>query len=213
MRKILLLIFLGLTAWNASRLNADLDEFIHPEDPRHATFKAAFALMEERGVKTIVETGTARNGLKNCTGDGCSTPLFAEWASRHDAMLYSVDIDPSAILEASEASAPYESHVHFVTGDSLKFLRHFDRPIDFLYLDSLDFNVAEPHISQEHHLREIIAVYPFLKENSIIMIDDCALPFGGKGRLVIDYLLKRGWTIFLEKYQVILVRKKLTYFS
>lgn len=185
---------------------ADLDQFISPQDKRHHTFKAALALMEERNAKILVETGTARYGLKHCPDDGCSTPLFAHWASLHDAFLYSVDINPEAIAASAEAVCLYENSVSLITGNSILFLEHFHQRIDFLYLDSKDFEISNPTDSQEHHLQEIVAAYPFLSENSIVMIDDCDLPFGGKGLLVIDFLLSQGWHILVEGYQVILSR-------
>jgi hypothetical protein len=78
-------------------------------------------------------------------------------------------------------------------------------PIDFLYLDSYDYEWNNPSPSQEHHLREIQAAFPRLHENSVVMIDDCALPQGGKGKLAIEYLKERGWKILLEQYQTILI--------
>ena len=96
MNKILYLLTFAGTCFN-SLLFAKLEDFIHPEDKRYKTFRSTLELMEKRKVKTIVETGTARNGVKNCIGDGCSTPIFCEWASEHGAYVYSVDIDPLAI--------------------------------------------------------------------------------------------------------------------
>lgn len=182
-----------------------LADRIHSDDKRFATFQECFRLMEERNVKTIVETGTARYGLKNCSGDGCSTALFADWAKDHDAELFSVDIDPEAILESSEAVEPINDAVQFFTQDSISFLRDFGKPIDFLYLDSYDFDFKNPRPSQIHHLNEIKAVMPFLHENTIIMIDDCDLPHGGKGKFVIRFLVSNGWKIAMSGYQIILL--------
>lgn len=53
---------------------------IHVLDKRYSTFRLALDLMAQRHVKTIVETGTARGGDTNCVGDGCSTPIWAQWA-------------------------------------------------------------------------------------------------------------------------------------
>lgn len=88
----------------------------------------------------------------------------------------------------------------------MEFLSRFDRPIDFLYLDSWDFDFADPAPSQQHHLREIIAAYPRLHAQSMVLIDDCNLPHGGKGRLVIQYLAERGWRVLHSEYQTLLVR-------
>ena len=79
--------------------------------------------------------------------------------------------------------------------------------IDFLYLDSFDFELHNPSPSQEHHLKEIIAVAPRLRKSTIIMVDDCDLPYGGKGKLVIKWLKERGWVEHKSGYQVILVHK------
>ncbi len=185
--------------------NSPLRNRIAPCDKRFATFKYVLNLMSKREVKTIVETGTARNGECNCAGDGCSTPIWGTWAQQHGAFVYSVDIDPQAIQSSASACNAYHDCMSFVTSDSVEFLANFNKPIDFLYLDSYDFDFSNPAPSQEHHLKEIIAVYPCLHAKSIIMIDDCDLPFGGKGKLVIQYLLDKGWKIVLSGYQVILI--------
>ncbi len=178
---------------------------IDPQDKRAPSFKLCFELLEHRGAKTLVETGTARLGLTNCVGDGCSTPIFADWAKGHGAFLYSVDIDPNAIAESRAATLPINPQVQFTTQDSVAFLEAFDRQIDFLYLDSYDFDVNNPSPSQEHHLKEVVAAYSYLHEDTVIMIDDCDLPYGGKGRLVIEFLTARGWEVLFSGYQTILI--------
>lgn len=54
------------------------------------------------------------------------------------------------------------------------------------YLDSFDFDISNPLPSQKHHLKEIEAAYDKLTDNSVVMIDDCDLPGGGKGKGVIS---------------------------
>lgn len=176
-----------------------------PNDHRAPTFRKCFELLEARNAKILVETGTARDGAKNCGGDGCSTVLFAEWARDHGAALYSVDICPKAIKESKRAVTSINPHVHFATQDSVGFLRDFHQRIDFLYLDSYDFDSNNPTPSQKHHLHEIQAALPYLHKDSVIMIDDCALPHGGKGKLVIEYLTSLGWQVLMASYQAILV--------
>ncbi len=179
---------------------------ISSKDKRYATFKYAFDLMEERHVRTLVETGTARHGCSSCQRDGCSTLLFAHYAAVHQSCLYSVDINKNALQCAEEAIKPYLQNVVLQESDSVAFLRDFPYEIDFLYLDSYDFDLNCPDPSQQHHLNEIIAAYPHLTENSIVLIDDCGLPFGGKGKLVIEYLLEHGWKIVAQGYQILLVK-------
>lgn len=175
-------------------------------DKRYLTFLKAFELMDKRNVKVLIETGTARNGESNFIGDGGSTILFADWVSSHPAAhFYSVDIDKENLIQA-ERGVKNKSAVTFVCEDSISFLKKFPEKIDFLYLDSYDFDYRVPHLSQQHHLKEIEAAYDKLSPEAIVMIDDCALPYGGKGRLAIKFLTDRGWKKVVNAYQVILTR-------
>jgi hypothetical protein len=175
---------------------------------RYGTFALALDLLSIRKASILVETGTARNGLANCSGDGCSTIIFAEWVKNNGGKLYSIDINAENLQAAANALGDAASSVHLVHSDSIAFLRNFNHPIDFLYLDSCDLDFFNPIPSQEHHLQEIIAAYPWLTQNSIVMIDDSEtyLPGGGKGKLVIDFLMAKGWGILAHGYQVILVK-------
>ncbi len=175
-------------------------------DKRYPTFKRALALMEERGVKTIVETGTARGGESNFEGDGGSTVIFSHWAYKHNGSLNSVDINQVALNLAAGAVSLFQDQVNLVHDDSVHFLQHFPQTIDFLYLDSFDFDENNPQPSQQHHLKEIEAAYDKLSPRSIVMIDDCKLPHGGKGKEAISFLLNRGWKVIEDGYQVILTK-------
>ena len=172
---------------------------------RYKTFYLALELMAGRGARVIVETGTARQGRRDI-GDGCGTMILGDWAAQHGAKVYSVDIDEQALLMAEQALGPAREFVELVHNDSVEFLRNFNQTIDFLYLDSYDFEVSNPYASQRHHLNEITAAYPWLHQKSVVMIDDCGLPYGGKGRLVIQYLRKKGWKLVGKGYQVVLVK-------
>ena len=182
---------------------------ITPANPRYKTFASALTLMNERGAKTIVETGTTRGVNLNdiFAGDGGSTILFADWASKNNAQFSSVDINASSFESSKEIIAPYKNHVQLVVSDSVAFLEKFEGTIDMLYLDSYDFDANNPGPSQTHHLKEIIAAYPKLKKTSIILIDDCGLPHGGKGTLAIHYLQNMGWKVILQGYQVLLIQE------
>lgn len=186
-----------------------LEGKIPAHNHRYTTLIKVLDLMKERGVKTMVETGTSRGGLTAFEGDGGSSVIFSQFATDHSAQFYSVDIDRVALNKASEAVKQVVGKVgpnlHFVQSDSIQFLTNFPEKIDFLYLDSYDFDFNDPLPSQMHHLREIEAAYPHLTPQTIIMIDDCDLPLGGKGLLVIEFLLNKGWTILEKQYQVILI--------
>ncbi len=172
---------------------------------RYPSFELALKMLSENQCQVLIETGTARFGKGNFWGDGGSTYVFAEWASQNGGVFYTVDIDAEALAAARRDLDPeFVDFVEFVQSDSIEFLRNFTQKIDFLYLDSYDFDINDPIPSQQHHLDEIIAVYPCLTTETIIMIDDVGLPYGGKGKLVIDYLIECGWKVVFDGYQVIL---------
>lgn len=191
-------------------LETDVSKYLEGRIPlknaRYKSFTMALELMKSRNVKTIVETGTSNGGIKNCQGAGCSTMIFAHWASENDALVYTVDIRAETLKGAEQDVGSTKDYVRFNLSDSVEFLRNFNQTIDFLYLDSLDYHSNNPSPSQTHHLKEIFAALPFLTEESIVMIDDCNLIGGGKGLLAIDYLVKNGWNVVYNGHQVILVR-------
>jgi predicted O-methyltransferase YrrM len=178
---------------------------------RRNTLRATLRLLESRRAKMLVETGTARGGLARTKAEGASTVVFGLWAKRHGARLHSVDIEPSSIEQARTAVQETElaDVVDFHLGDSVAFLTTFDQPVDFLYLDSFDWH-HEPEIQQacqEHHLKEFEAIQSRLHDDSVVLIDDCGVEGGGKGRLVIEKMLRSGWKTLRSEYQVLLVRK------
>jgi predicted O-methyltransferase YrrM len=210
MQKYLFLCLLFITHILFGKTSDPLLNKISSTNCRYDTMRYALQLMDERKVRTIVETGTARGGIDWCREDGCSTIIWAEWVKNNHAMLYSVDIDPAAIKTAKRElihSQGIQNNVILTCSDSISFLRFFGKQIDFLYLDSFDYDFTNPLPSQEHHLKEIIAAYPWLTRQSIVMIDDCDLPGGGKGTLAISYLLNKGWKIAMQGYQVIMIQE------
>lgn len=169
-------------------------------------------LMTVRNSQLLVETGVARAGLRNSKSDGASTVVFAHWAKCNNAKLTSIDISADSIKQAKASiiEEGLESVVAFMQADSLKCLAEIDTPVDFLYLDSFDYDrhdLAIQEASQKHHLMEFQAIEAQLHEKSIVLIDDCRLPGGGKGKLLIEYMLINGWKIDTNAYQVLLVRE------
>ena len=207
--KLLFFFLLSACSLCAKESSDYLKHKIPLENHRYRTFLRALQLMEERDLRTIVETGTARFGDRYFDSDGGSTIIFAEWAQDHRADLFTVDISMTNLAISQSAVERYVSgsreNIHYICSDSIAYLRKFNQTIDFLYLDSFDYELDNPSPSQLHHLQEIEAAYPFLSKHSIVMIDDCDLPGGGKGKLAIEFLLQRGWKILHEGYQVILV--------
>jgi hypothetical protein len=179
---------------------------------RRNTLKKVLELLEDRNVKVLLETGISRDGLKNTKGDGASTMVFGIWAKRNQAKLYSVDIDPKAVSVANAeiAATGLTDHVFTCVSDSVEYLARFEQPVGFLYLDSYDYDKRDEEVqkkSQLHHLNEFKAIESRLNEKCVVLIDDCDLPGGGTGKLVIEYMLERNWEIVMQEYQVILQKK------
>lgn len=189
-------------------INTCLEGLIPMGDRRRATFELSMRLMADRQHKTMVETGTCRNGNTNCALDGCSTILLARWAYFNPGMtLDSVDICERAV-EVSKGCVKDFEMAKVWCSDSIPFLTNYPKPIDFLYLDSYDIDWHNALPSQHHHLKEIIAAYDKLHKDSVVLLDDCDLPRKGKCGLVEKFLLGRGWKVLLTGYQTLLVREE-----
>lgn len=184
-----------------------LEGRISAGNKRYAGFYEALQLLDDRGARVLVETGTARGGDLKFEEEGGSTILFGDWASQNGARLYSVDNCKAHLRFAKRGSGSYSANIDYLFEDAVVFLKGFPLVIDFLYLDSGDFDVSNPEESQRYHLAELMAALPHFSPNTVVMIDDCGLPHGGKGKLVIEYLVSHGWRIMMHGYQVILVAR------
>ncbi len=174
---------------------------------RYAGFYEALQLLSDRGARVLVETGTARCGDLKFEEEGGSTILFGDWASQNGARLYSVDNCKAHLRLAKRGAGVYSGNINYLCEDAVIFLKDFPLVIDFLYLDSGDFDISNPEESQKYHLAELMAALPHFSSSTVVMIDDCGLPHGGKGKLVIEYLISHGWRIVMHGYQVILVAR------
>jgi len=185
-----------------------LDGRLLKENGRYHTFFEALRLLSEREVKVIVETGTERwaNPQACFDGDGGSTIIFGHWAFANNALMFSVDINAIHLEYCQNNTSEYLSNLYLIHQDSVAFLEQFPYKIDFLYLDSYDYDEKNPRPAQLHCLNEIKAAESKLTANSIVMIDDCNIPRGGKGKLAINYLLLKGWKLHRNCHQVILIK-------
>lgn len=171
----------------------------------------------------IVETGCTREA-GNWAGDGGSTLLFDKYAEFHaGSIVYTVDIDPAA---TALCRSLVSSRVRVHTGDSVKFLKQLadeasaELPsIDLLYLDSFDVNFNDVFPSAFHHMKELVAVAPLIRPETLVVVDDSPSTFtgfvgdggqlhllqafkvGGKGKLVAEYAEHIGAEKVFERYQ------------
>lgn len=212
MKKALTIIAIGLNALSFAdcRPGADcciksiLEGKIPPENHRYRTLGQAMELIRERHLEVFVETAAERKQSANCLSDGCFTLVMADCIKRKEGELSSIKFEEGTVHNVDDAFRDKIQFVKLNQGDSVEVLKNFDKQIDFLYLDSMDFDARNPKPSQERALQEIEAAYPSLSRRSIVIVDHCNSGPCGKGDLVVDFLVERGWKILSQDSQVIL---------
>lgn len=127
---------------------------------------------------------------------GYSTYLFTALGVR----LTSVDTNPANLAFARRVCGPGLTTVH-ATGEA--HLRATMDTYDAIYLDGADADTPDGALCTR---REAEALLPRLSPGGLVLIDDCARPDGGKGRLAVPFLLQNGFRIVYEGYQVLLRR-------
>ena len=184
-----------------------LNKFNHKKNLRFSMFKYSLELAQKRNLKILVETGTSRGKIKFFFfrkynwKDGMSTVMLGEFAKFINGKLYTCDISEDNINNAKKFTQSLKQNISFNVNDSLIFLKNFNLPIEFLYLDSLDGH--DPINASKHQLNEIKASMNKLRDKSLILLDDK----GTKTNLSIDYLKKQSFYILYEtEYQVLLSR-------
>lgn len=175
---------------------------------RAFTIYHSLMLLQQRQPKNpiLVETGCARIE-NNYMGDGLSTIFLGSHSANCGGKTFTCDISEQNLQECKKITSQIKDHIEYIQEDSIQFLKAFDRPIDYLYLDSMDFVTSgDPIPPQEHVVKEYEAAKDKLHDNSILLIDDCFLIHGGKGGKIIPLLLAEGWWIYASFYQTMLVR-------
>jgi len=182
-----------------------LDKYNNIKNIRFNSFEETLKLSFKRGVKTIVETGTARGKTKFFFikkynwKDGMSTPMFAEYAKFIKGKLHTCDISAKNIENARKFTSSFSDYITFYIQDSLIFLREFNEPIDLLYLDSLDGH--DPIAASNHQFKEAQIAIKKLHDKSLILLDDK----GSKTNLSIKFFKENNFRIIHEtKHQVLL---------
>jgi hypothetical protein len=190
---------------------------------RADTFARMFAYLDafDRPVG-IIETGCVRKA-GNWAGDGGSTILFDTYAEWHPgSAVHTVDIDPQA---TALCRTLVSERVTIHTGDSVMFLKGFaDAPpqgfpgIDLLYLDSFDLDLDNVFPSAFHHMKELTAISPVIRPQTLVVVDDSPSSFfgivqndtltptsapkiGGKGKMIAEYAAQIGAEQVFTGYQ------------
>jgi hypothetical protein len=145
--------------------------------PRRDTFRATFEFLARKkpAGHLILETGCARDA-DNWEGDGQSTWMFDRFVAETGGEVHTADLSPAACQYARSVVGPRTTVYH---EDSVPFLRRMagqilrkGQALDLLYLDSFDFDPANPVPSALHHLKELCAIAPALGPGTLVVVDD-----------------------------------------
>ncbi|MDP1880535.1 MAG: hypothetical protein Q8K60_06320 [Parachlamydiaceae bacterium] len=175
---------------------------IDTNNKNYPAYTAILNLLNEKNVKVIVETGVAK-GDGNLVDEKGSTFIFADWASQNGASFYSVDVSSLVVETAKRATLIYGTKMHIVQSDPIEFLKKFDKMIDFLYIDNMNLDSNNIKFSYTSHLKKIVAAFPRLHDNSIVMVNNT--DSSTASNLAIKFLIARGWVILHNDSQVILI--------
>jgi len=192
---------------------------------REKTFRKIFEYLDKiPGPINIIETGCVRE-TNNWGGDGQSTILFDNYISQRDneSICYTVDNNPRSVnacksLVSSRVSVNLSDSVSFLSNLSKKFIEE-SKKVNFLYLDSYDLDMNYWYPSAAHHLKELLAIIKVLKQDTLVVVDDCPLnvnyiagvdnhaifisepAVGGKGRLIAEYAIACNAKLEFSDYQ------------
>jgi hypothetical protein len=189
----------------------------NPQRDRASSLEIVFELLDQKEDKNflIVETGCMRadHGQLALGDDGASTFIFDDFINYYDGEVLSVDINPSNVEHATRMTS---DKTKVTCSDSVKYLWSLpeEKKIDFLYLDSYDFEPDNPVPSQKHHLKELCAVMKNLKKGTIICVDDhlntpifdqyrATLAYGGKATFIEDFMNDIGAELLHDGYQIL----------
>ncbi len=190
---------------------------LNPRRDRYSSFRIIFELLEKKKDKNflIVETGCMRadHGQLAFGDDGASTFIFDDFINFYGGEVLSVDINQNNV---NHAKSMVSTKTIVECMDSVEFLWNLpsSRKIDFLYLDSYDFDPENPIPSQLHHVKELCAVMKNLKKGTIIVVDDhlntpefasyrSTLAKGGKAGFIENFMTNIKAEVLYDGYQIV----------
>jgi len=121
----------------------------------------------------IIETGTMWEDLENNMGAFTLImgDLIKNWTG---GKLYTVDKSQDHLEVCKKNTQAFSDFIEYVHSDSVSFLNKISgaHKWDLIYLDSLDLCLPTPHLSADHHLKELKALYNDLSADTIVAVDD-----------------------------------------
>ena len=185
---------------------------------RTNTFKQAWQCIKDKNNLVIVELGTSRSfkswGISSdikdwhpynperwAWSDGCFTKLFADNLDGKKYTIYTIDPCPNAI-KVVKTMIGENNKVKILQMKSSDFLNNFNQKIDLLYMDHLESGEEACKV----HLQDakIVIEKDLMKDDGIILIDDCPEGQIGKGKYSIPYLIQNNYHKLLHQYQMVL---------
>lgn len=214
--------FLGIAAMMfgilaCSTLNAkvtppfDEQVYINPwletTDPRYPTTEQTIDLLTQTQSNVLLQINvTSQQITPNKRPDFALACIFGHWAFLNNAKYYLTFADltnADTIALAPAYLSPFSPAAKTFSNDIQQFLATFINQIDFLYLDTTDYQQEQPEKFQQTLLNMVKMVNPKLNvNNGIILIGN--LPNKGKKCPALDYLKEQGWKITENNFQIIL---------
>ena len=142
---------------------------------RKDTFLKIFTLLEKKQEKNycIIETGASRGGENDLAGNGSSTYLFDKFINFYNGIVISFELNKATVKLVNSTTT---NKTKAICLDSIKGITSLMQDniyeIDLLYLDSLDTKFDDDEESSNHTLNEFKSAIFYLKNNSLIFVDD-----------------------------------------
>lgn len=151
-------------------------------------------------------------------GAGFFTRMAAVALGRLNPEIHTVDLITGHINRCRVMLADYSSIMRFHVSDSVAFLKNtpFPNGIDLLYLDTGDMTPIEPTALLQLEEAKVVVERNLIPKGGILLIDDVKnttpRKFGdtsglGKSKYALPFLLKNGFELIADEYQVILRKK------
>lgn len=201
---------------------------------RKDTFLEIFKQLENKKEKKycIIETGAARGGPNDMEGNGSSTYLFDKFVNFYDGVVISFELNKNTVKLVNSSVSKKTTVICKDSIEGINTLK--DKTtyfLDLLYLDSLDTKFDNDEESANHALNELKSGIFYLKNNSMIFIDDTPININylppwvkndknrgknpnyinslkfpcGKSRKILEFIKdKKEFEIIKHEYQVVL---------
>lgn len=183
----------------------------------------AASLPDRRPV--LIEVGTTREDV---SGQG-STRQFAEFCLQHSLDFITVDMDPHNSQMARELFQQIGCKAQAVTQKGEDYLRDYQGPIDFVFLDAYDFDHGKHSELRQSRYQQFLgsrideqqchqmhldcaqSLNTKLAPQGVICFDDTWLDKGhwtAKGTLAMPYLLEHGFDLLEARNRAALLRRR-----